>query len=929
MNTHTASFVARGRLLPACALGLATFFGHSPHAWAQQRCQVTGVDVQKSQGGRDVRIHTSCTPNYTVFRLSNPMRVVVDVAGGDVSAISGPMTVEDGIIGHVAVRQYHSDAAPIGRVIVSFDAESGYDVRGEGQDIVLHAQKLRSTDLDAHVEEPEPHAVAAPPAAAPLRPAIMLPALQVTQSLAPAAALKSAGVAESAPKIRPEAGANHAQQARLHRIEHHDAGVLLRLSSTPTYTTTRLTNPPRLVVDLSNTKPRVANLRGPKSTKWAHRVRMAQHSGGLRVVFDLRADTDATVEPGKKGLWVRPRKPLIAKLSTTSNATPPGQASSLTTAALKEVTFDSAMQGDRVVSRLFLRTDTDAKPVVDVSNEHAWVLELANTTLPEALERAIDTSADPGAVTLVSTFAAQRKPPKVHVVVNLAQAASQVLSQVPHGWMWQIQSAPQAVKSQALAPKVAAFVADAVAPVEQPSQPAAAIGSISGPAAGALSPNRGSTKRISIDVKDADIINVLRLISEETGDNIIASDEVHGKVSLKLRNVPADEALDTMLRTKGFDRVRHNNILRVASAESIQKEREQDLARRKALAEVEDTFIKMVTINYATATEVVDQLKPLLSPRGSVQVDNRTNTLIMQDVASNIDRLVELARRLDKQTPLVNIQARIVEAQSSYLRDLGVQWGGATQNTARTGNPTGVYFPGDVMVSGAADAGTTNQANGVTTPSRYAVNLPAALAGQGGGLGFILGSAGGSHMLDLRLTAMETNGTGKVISSPEVSTLDNKTARVSQGVEIPVSVVSAAGTNVRFVPAVLELEVTPHVTNDGTVLLRIKVQKSQLDYTQKSAAGDPSIQKKQAETEVLVRDGDTSVIGGIYTRTTSDTYSEVPFLARIPLFGRLFREHRGEDNRSELLVFITPRIINRDESVVQTGSILQGTKTAR
>lgn len=494
--------------------------------------------------------------------------------------------------------------------------------------------------------------------------------------------------------------------------------------------------------------------------------------------------------------------------------------------------------------------------------------------------------------------------------------------------MWQIETVQKSIRAQAASPKVAAFVADAAAdgfgPVVTLDTPLQG-----GSARPNASPNRGSTRRISIDVKDADIINVLRLISEETGDNIIASDEVHGKVSLKLRNVPADQALDTMLRTKGFDKVRQNNILRVASAEAIQKEREQDLAKRKALAEVEDTFIKMVTINYATAHEVVDQLKPLLSPRGSVQVDTRTNTLIMQDIAANIDRLVELARRLDKQTPLVNIQARIVEAQSTYLRDLGVQWGGSTQNTSRTGNPTGVYFPGDVTVNGAADAGAANQASGLPTPARYAVNLPAALAGQGGGLGFILGSAGGSHLLDLRLTAMETNGTGKVISSPEVSTLDNKTARVSQGVEIPVSVVSAAGTNVRFVPAVLELEVTPHVTNDGTVLLRIKVQKSQLDYTQKSAAGDPSIQKKQAETEVLVRDGDTSVIGGIYTRTTSDSYSEVPFLARIPLLGRLFREHRGEDNRSELLVFITPRIINRDESVVQTGSVLQGTKALR
>ena len=422
-------------------------------------------------------------------------------------------------------------------------------------------------------------------------------------------------------------------------------------------------------------------------------------------------------------------------------------------------------------------------------------------------------------------------------------------------------------------------------------------------------------RRITLDVRDADIINVLRLISEETGENIIASDEVKGKVTLHLRNVPADQALDTLLRTKGLDRVRTHNIIRVASAETIQKERDLDLARRRAALEVEETVIRMETVNYATASEIVDQLKPMLTGRGSIQVNARTNTLIVQDIPVNVERLVNLARRLDKQTPLVMIQARIVEANTSSMQDLGIQWGGSSQETSRTHNPTGLMFPGDVVINGSAD-NPANQVAGIATPARYAVNLPATLSGQGAGLGFILGSANGSQILNLRLSAMESNGNGKVISSPEVATLDNKTARVSQGVEIPVSVTSAAGVNTRFVPAVLELEVTPHVTNDGTVLLRIKTQKSEADFTNRGAAGDPTIQKRYAETEVLVRDGDTSVIGGIYTRNTGDTYNQVPFISQIPLIGSLFRRHAHSDTRAELLVFITPRIINREESMI-------------
>jgi type IV pilus assembly protein PilQ len=423
-------------------------------------------------------------------------------------------------------------------------------------------------------------------------------------------------------------------------------------------------------------------------------------------------------------------------------------------------------------------------------------------------------------------------------------------------------------------------------------------------------------RKISLDVRDMDIMNVLRLISEETGENIITSDDVKGRVTMRLRNVPADQALDTMLRTKGFDRVRQNNIIRIATGEAIQKERDLDLARRRSALEVEETIIRMETVNYATASEIVDQLKPMLTGRGSVQVNSRTNTLIIQDVPGNVERLIGLIRRLDKQTPLVMIQARIVEANTSSMQDLGIQWGGSSAETSRTHNPTGLMFPGDVVINGGAD-NSANQVAGLATPAHYAVNLPATLSGQGAGLGFILGSANGSQILNLRLSAMESNGNGKVISSPEVATLDNKTARVSQGVEIPVSVTSAAGVNTRFVPAVLELEVTPHVTNDGTVLLRIKTQKSEADFTNRGAAGDPTIQKRFAETEVLVRDGDTSVIGGIYTRNTGDTYNSVPFISRIPLIGSLFRRHAHQDTRAELLVFITPRIINREESMIQ------------
>ena len=420
-------------------------------------------------------------------------------------------------------------------------------------------------------------------------------------------------------------------------------------------------------------------------------------------------------------------------------------------------------------------------------------------------------------------------------------------------------------------------------------------------------------------MKNADIVNVLRLLSDVSGENIVAGDEVSGSISIKLNNVPWDRALDTILSTKGYGRIRTNNIIRVAKLETLRRERELELARRKAAAAVEKTAIKLINVNYADSSEIINQLQSIVTERGKVQQDSRTNTIIVEDVISNLDRVVELTKRLDRQTPQVLIEARIVEASSSSVEELGIQWGGSGGASAADGTSTGLVFPGDIAVEGAAsDAGTVT--SGTYSPSRYAVNLPAAVGtGAGGGIGMVFGSAGGSQLLALRLTAMEESGTGKIISSPRITTLDNRTARIAQGIDIPISTVSQNGTDTKFIPANLELEVTPHVTNDGSILMKIKTEKNEPDFARTGASGDPTIVKKFAETEVLVSDGDTTVIGGIYTRSTSESEAGVPFFSKIPFIGWMFKSSRSEDSRAELPIFITPRIVNRDQSLVKVG----------
>jgi type IV pilus assembly protein PilQ len=310
-----------------------------------------------------------------------------------------------------------------------------------------------------------------------------------------------------------------------------------------------------------------------------------------------------------------------------------------------------------------------------------------------------------------------------------------------------------------------------------------------------------------------------------------------------------------------------------------------------------------------------------LSSRGSIAVDVRTNVLIARDVAGNLDQIEELIRSLDTQTPQVLVEARIVEATSRYLRDIGIQWGGDASFSSATGNPTGLAFPSSVgIVGGASDqntptAGLSPFQNQVTNPN-FAVNLPAAVGtGSGGAIGLTFGSINNNLNLGVRLSAAESNGMLRILSSPRVLTLDNREARISQGTLIPFSQVSAQGVQTTFQEAKLQLLVKPHVTSDGSIAMHVKINRDEPDFNQTSARGDPTILKREAETDLLVMDGHTAVIGGIYTRNTGRNLDQVPFFGDIPLLGLLFQHRRSSDTRGELVIFLTPRIVNRAEAL--------------
>ena len=442
-------------------------------------------------------------------------------------------------------------------------------------------------------------------------------------------------------------------------------------------------------------------------------------------------------------------------------------------------------------------------------------------------------------------------------------------------------------------------------------------------------------QKLSLDFKDADIHNILRLIGEVSNLNIITSDDVKGKITIRLVSVPWDQALEVILSTKNLIKVEEGNIIRITTVDNVRKEMDDKQKEEATLVKslenrenAEEMVTEIFRLNYGKATDLQKVItktmtagaagagppKPLLSTRGSVRADERTNTLIIRDTRVRIQEIQSILKKLDLPTPQVLIEARVVQAQTSFIRTLGVQWGGSYNQT-----PGGEWFWGLTGNNPSAAAGwgfTPSSVGGAAStplimPSNFVVNFPASSSNTPvGGMGVSFGKLTGSLVnLDLRLSLGETDSQVRVIARPKLATLDNKEALIKQGEKIPYETTSAAGTMVQFIDAVLSLKVVPHVTPDGSITMSIKVTRDARGTFRSPINQVPSIDNREASTDVLVKDGETLVIGGIYESTTSEVYQGIPWLMKIPVLGWLFKNQELQTIRNELLIFITPTII--------------------
>lgn len=422
-------------------------------------------------------------------------------------------------------------------------------------------------------------------------------------------------------------------------------------------------------------------------------------------------------------------------------------------------------------------------------------------------------------------------------------------------------------------------------------------------------------EKLSLNFQDIEVRSVLQLLADFTDLNIVVSDTVQGKLTLRLKNVPWDQALDIILQTKALGKRQAGNVIMIAPAEEIANRERIELEGLKQKTELAPLRTEYFQANYAKAAELAELLQTneggLLSERGSVTVDERTNTLLISDTVDKLESIRALVHRLDVPIRQVLIESRIVIASDDFNKDIGVRWG-LNRNTV---NPGGDSTGDGFALSGNA-AGIQDLLNGDTVDDgRFNVNLPSSNAA--GTLGVALAKLPFGTLLELELSAMQAEGTGEVISSPRVITANQHEAYIEQGVEIPYLEASSSGaTSVSFRKAVLGLTVTPQITPDDRIVMDLKVNKDTVGEI--FGAGSlqvPSIDTREVSTQVLVDNGETVVLGGVYEQTLLNKVDMVPFFGNLPLIGRLFQHTTHQDDKSELLVFVTPKIIKENVSL--------------
>ena len=659
--------------------------------------------------------------------------------------------------------------------------------------------------------------------------------------------------------------------------------------------------PARIAFDLPNTTLSMTTRRIDVRSGGVDTVLAAEANGRTRLVINVDSLMPYTTQiDGNNIIVTLGRQPTVGVASAASSPRS-GAAAPAVERAIKTIDFRRGSDGTgRVIVQL-----SDPRTPVNVRQEgNQVVVDFAGTQMPKNLMRRYDVM---DFATPVQTVDAIRVEGSSRLVITAQGDFEQLAYQSDTQYTVEIKPALKPVN-------------------------------------GAEEKKEYTGERLTLNFQDIDVRSVLQLLADTSGQNIVVSDSVTGNLTLRLQNVPWDQALDIVLRTKGLDKRRQDNVILIGPTAELAAREKAELAARKEVQELSPVKTEFIQANYAKVIDLAKMIKgqvgggsgasagaslggggssnnSMLSQRGSISIDERTNTLLVSDTAEKLSEIRRLVQTLDVPVKQVLIEARIVVVSDTFERDLGAQFG--VTNVQSNGNNgllaiTGTGAGADTMIQSAL----TNLGNGspitpVATPSlanRYMVNTPA--ANTNGSIGISL--LGGSYLVDLALSAAENEGKSEEISSPRVITANQKQATIMQGVEIPYQESASSGaTTTQFKNAVLSLKVTPLITPDNRVILDLDVADDSVGQQVTSATGGtvPSIDTREIITQVLVGDGQTVVLGGILDTTKSYSANKVPWLGDIPVLGNLFKSTTNINNKTELLIFITPKILREGSNL--------------
>ena len=873
-------------LVYAGFLGVFPIKSYSAQDSAQgAQSAIDGIFLSGVGAQTELIVKLSSPATYTSYKTSAPLRLVIDLSLTTPGAISTPLVFNKGNFRTVTVNRYDTEAGVMTRIDIEL-LKDGDPVLSASPD---KPGELKVSFPTVDLTDADTSPVIAPVSdSAPQMPAVAasLPADEIVQTPAVVdRVLKSLTVQDKVIVLAIENGAAEIK-------------------------TMRLNKPDRYVVDLFDVRSGLADKLIPVNTAGIASARIGMYPEKLRIVFDgindafpeaaavkyaegviitlngsaveeIAAKRIAPVSP-KETAAVKDAQPVTTSTPAVASSVQVSRPAGSAVAASVEMIDFQVIDG---ISRVSVKVIGNVS--ADAPEQHAGfvTLTIKNANLPKALQRSLETKAFTSPVLRITPLLIKTSK-GYDTKIRIAMRTAAPYSFRREGDMLYVDfKHPNGINDRSAAElrelqpqfdsKVAASVDSDLGSMlaAEPVKPAETGKKYTG-------------RKVSLEFADAEVRKIFQLLSEVSNKNFVLGDDVTGTISIKLVNVPWDQALDIILDTKGLDKRQDGNIIIIKGKGKFKSQAEEEQEIKRALTRSIELKTETFNVNYADTVGIAAQFASLKTDRGTIAQDVRTNKVIVKDIPQALDDMRRLLYQLDIPEKQVMIEARIVEATSTFSRNLGVNWGvhfrdGSASFMGINSLDTG--FGGLTSAPPTSGTGTT----------------------AGGNMGISFGTLTSNIQLDMRLNAAASAGLIKIVSTPKVATLNNKTAKITQGQQIPYTSSTSDKVETKFIEAALSLEVTPHINANGTIGMKIDAKNDS-----PGAGGDPPpINKKQATTEMLLRDGETTVIGGIFVDSDSESDDGVPFLMDIPLLGKLFKTNNKSKTKTELLIFITPRIL--------------------